>query len=302
MLRSEPGIYYQDLYPLICVLPRYAHAAARGTDADMLPLWKASEWDDTDSDADAGAYGPPMTPAAPTFAASPDGTRANSPASSDAEKPTGARRKPQRSASTATALDVEYALPTIASARPLKPARNPPEATIFDYVPFLRIFKALFSCVRRKTSRGGRRGVSGRMKYPAHVDSNVPLEICLYLTSYHAWLLKKGLLTPALATGIMNNISSLQDSATNLQRIRNTPLPFAYQAHLRMSMWLYLFFLPVRPVFSPPNGRGVEEPVVSHSRRLRVVRGVRSVRLGDDPRRGVRGLPPPRLPRDRPGD
>jgi len=30
----------------------------------------------------------------------------------------------------------------------------------------------------------------------------------------------------------------------NLDRIRSTPIPFAYQAHLRMSMWLYLFFLP----------------------------------------------------------
>ena len=81
--------------------------------------------------------------------------------------------------------------------------------------------------------------------------------------------MKNGLLQPAIATGITNNLSSLQDTMSNLERIGNTPLPFAYQAHLRMSLWwvfkstsvdlkvavfsflikiacrLYLFFLPV---------------------------------------------------------
>jgi len=36
----------------------------------------------------------------------------------------------------------------------------------------------------------------------------------------------------------------MQDATTNLERIRTTPIPFAYQAHLRMSIWLYLLFLP----------------------------------------------------------
>jgi len=76
------------------------------------------------------------------------------------------------------------------------------------------------------------------------VESNIPLEITLYLSSYLAWLLRTGLIQPAIATGLVNNISSLQDTFNNLERIRNTPLPFAYQAHLRISLWLYLFFLP----------------------------------------------------------
>nr|AIR74635.1 putative poxc laccase transcription factor [Pleurotus ostreatus] len=56
--------------------------------------------------------------------------------------------------------------------------------------------------------------------------------------------MKQGLVTPAIATALTNNLSSLQDTMSNLDRIRSTPLPFAYQAHLRMSLWLYLFFLP----------------------------------------------------------
>lgn len=57
--------------------------------------------------------------------------------------------------------------------------------------------------------------------------------------------MRSGLVQPAIATGIMNNITALQDTMNNLDRIANTPLPFAYQAHLRMSLWMYLFFLPV---------------------------------------------------------
>jgi len=41
LLRGEPGVYYEDLYPLVCFLPRYA--SEMPSDADMLPLWKASE-------------------------------------------------------------------------------------------------------------------------------------------------------------------------------------------------------------------------------------------------------------------
>ena len=69
------------------------------------------------------------------------------------------------------------------------------------------------------------------------VESNVPMEITLFLNSYLAWLLSNGLLQPAIATGMVNNISALQDTFNNLERIRNTPLPFAYQAHLRISLW-----------------------------------------------------------------
>lgn len=49
--------------------------------------------------------------------------------------------------------------------------------------------------------------------------------------------MKNGLIQPAIATGITGNLTILQDTLANLERICNTPLPFAYQAHLRMSLW-----------------------------------------------------------------
>ncbi|TFK34234.1 Bestrophin, RFP-TM, chloride channel-domain-containing protein [Crucibulum laeve] len=114
----------------------------------------------------------------------------------------------------------------------LKPARNPLtwRTTIYDHIPLLRFIRW---CIRQtfrlpsppedKRSRGQIAGL---------VRSHVPLEI---------WL---KLLEPAIATGVTNNLTLLQDTLSNLERICNTPLPFAYQAHLRISLWLYLFFLP----------------------------------------------------------
>jgi len=88
----------------------------------------------------------------------------------------------------------------------------------------------------------------GRKIKPSFTESNVPLEITIYLNNYLAYLLRNAWLQPALATGLMNNIASLQDTLSNLDRIGNTPLPFAYQAHLRMSLWLYLLVLPFQVV------------------------------------------------------
>jgi len=56
--------------------------------------------------------------------------------------------------------------------------------------------------------------------------------------------MNSGLLNPAIATGVTTNLTVLQDALSNLERVCNTPLPFAYQVHLRMSLWFYLFFLP----------------------------------------------------------
>lgn len=102
----------------------------------------------------------------------------------------------------------------------------------------------------------------GRRRKLPPAESNVPLQICLYLTSYVncAWsfvsllctglrsfvvdLLQHDLLELAVACDVGDAIFALQGTMSNLDRIRSTPLPFAYQAHLRMSLWLYLIFLP----------------------------------------------------------
>ena len=146
--------------------------------------------------------------------------------------------------------------------RPLKPSRNPPKTTLYDHLPILIVFKpitsglkSLHSMIRRRirghpeptkeekeeASKADGRDALGRKKKAPIIASNVPLEIVLFLSSYLSWLLKNGLLQPAIATAFTNAIVAFQDTMANLDRIRTTPIPFAYQAHLRMTMWSVLF-------------------------------------------------------------
>jgi hypothetical protein len=140
-------------------------------------------------------------------------------------------------------FDPEKALPVVIADKPLKPARNPPPTNFFDYFPFLRIFKFLWHLLRNLFRREPHveaesgRSLLGRKKKAQMVESSVPLEIILFLHSYSAMVMRKGLLQPAIATALTANLGMLQDTLTNLERIGNTPLPFAYQAHLRMSLW-----------------------------------------------------------------
>jgi len=237
-LRGETGVYYEDLYPLICFLPRYANAVGPKTDADMLPLWAASE----DEEHPLTTARPPPPSREVTIAVPSDDGKSEQ-SGSWFRSVTG-----RRTMSRNNSMDPEKALADIQSHRPLKPARDPPAASIYDYFPFLRIFSVFTKCFRRKDKKRTPRDALGRKIKPSFTESNVPLEITIQLNSYLAYLLRNGYLQPALATGLMNNIASLQDTLSNLDRIGNTPLPFAYQAHLRMSLWLYLLLLPFQVV------------------------------------------------------
>ncbi|CAK5270860.1 unnamed protein product [Mycena citricolor] len=238
-LRGETGIYYEDLFPLICILPRYASSgsgatAVPPTDADMLPLWAASEDEEHCPLRDA----PP-----PSRSTTRSGTAAVSIASEHKSRSWfGSSRK-------TTPFDPEKALADVQAHRELKPARNPPPLSFFDFFPFLRIFAVFTKCFSRRSRKGKAQvDAKGRKIKPALAESNVPLEITIYLNNYLAYLLRNGWLQPAFATGMMNNVASLQDTLSNLDRIGSTPLPFAYQAHLRMSLWLYLLLLPFQVV------------------------------------------------------
>lgn len=227
-LRGENGVYYQDLYPLIGFLPRYATPTSR-TDADMLPLWQASEDGTHPYDHDVSYM-------APTRSTSTDIGNEKDDAKSSHSSWFSRGRK-------ATSDPEKSILPTVHSHRPLKPAQNPPRTTLYDYIPLLLIFKPIIHLFRTKPSTS-RRTATGRKIKPTPGDSNVPLEITLFLSTYVGWVIRAGLVQPAVASALVTNVASLQDTLSNLERIANTPLPFAYQAHLRMSLWLYLFFLP----------------------------------------------------------
>ncbi|CAE6458184.1 unnamed protein product [Rhizoctonia solani] len=218
-LRGEPGIYYRDLYPLIACLPQYAMEDAPTDSHEKLPLWS--------DHANAGGHHVPRDPS------SSNG---------------GLKRKEDK------LFDPEKALPDVSPDHiDLAPARNPPPTSLFDFLPFLLPLKALYKLIKRVFVRrtddellanGDRSVWTGKKKNRPPAESVVPLEISLHLNSYLIFLLKNDFIPSGAASAFASNLNSLQDSAIQLRRIATTPIPFAYQVHLRMVIWLYLFFLP----------------------------------------------------------
>jgi len=225
MLRAETGVYYEDLYPLVCVLPRYAYQTDGLKPNDLLPMWQAS------LTGKRSEWKPPALKKSAT-------TLSVSITLDEVEK--------QGWHSTSrfkTGFDPECVLPTVLSDVPLRPSRNPPSHGFFSYFPIFRPLKRVGKVFSRNRDTRDDDGdyeldaAERKRKNREPCDSNVPLEILMYLNGYNAFLLKNGFLPPAAATSLTNTLSSLHDMISGLDRIRTTPLPFAYQAHLRMSLW-----------------------------------------------------------------
>ncbi|KZV90165.1 UPF0187-domain-containing protein [Exidia glandulosa HHB12029] len=156
------------------------------------------------------------------------------------------RREPSSAAATLNGGDLEKGVSRDDPV--LLPARNPPASTIYDMLPFLILLKPLIQpivrLIKHSNKEGERTNLLGRKRKVLVAEGNIPLEISLFLHSYYAFVLKQGWLAVAPANAFLNSLNSLQDAVANLERVRNTPIPFAYQAHLRMCMWMYLFLLP----------------------------------------------------------
>ncbi|KAF5336356.1 hypothetical protein D9611_006596 [Ephemerocybe angulata] len=228
-LRGEQGVYYEDLYPLISFLPKYANGVPNPE--DRLPLWHDHQHQDPDAEYnEKSGEQQRHTRGEPTLVEGKPDSRSSS--------RLGTKKRKDN-------FDPEAALPDVESEVPLKPARNPPKTTLYDFIPLLRFLRWGVRVIMRRALPGESRH---RKKNHIAVESNVPLEITLFLANYTGFLMRSGLVQPAIVTALQGNLATLQDTLSNLERICNTPLPFAYQAHLRMSLWLYLLFLPFQVV------------------------------------------------------
>jgi len=232
MLRAEPGVYYADLYPLVCLLPRYAYLTDGSKPDDLLPMWQASL-----NGKRRSVWRPPAVWRPHTVRHSSTTLSVSVPLDEVTE-----RNWYRTDRTPTTEFDPEKVLPTVYSDIPLRPSRDPRPHGFLDYFPIFRPFEQLFSS-NQENHDGEDEGNSEldaaerKRKNEKATDSNVPLEIVMYLNAYNAFLLKNGFLPPAAATALTNALAGLHDAISGLDRIRTTPLPFAYQAHLRMSLW-----------------------------------------------------------------
>ncbi|KAF6749321.1 Bestrophin, RFP-TM, chloride channel-domain-containing protein [Ephemerocybe angulata] len=211
LLRDEPGVFYEDLYPSVSFLPKYPTSIHEP--ADIMPLWHIRGGHHT--------------------------------------APAALRRR-----STLFKM-VEGKRPA------LKPASYRPEESIYDYLPVLRLPRWTWKRAMEKVrllakedddeeapeEEAPKKIKRKRIAYSTVVESTVPVELYLVLSNYTAYLMQNNqIVNNAISGAMVNSLMQLHEALGQLDRICNNPLPFAYQAHLRMTAWLYIIFLPFQIV------------------------------------------------------
>ncbi|KAA1067368.1 hypothetical protein PGT21_002624 [Puccinia graminis f. sp. tritici] len=210
-LRGEYGIYYEDLYHLTCILPKYNQVGPKSfSGVPQLPGKFRSE--------DA------------SFVV-------------EVEK--------AYSVLTEDGIPRPSSLfhgPTVQPADPMNPpiklvpGYNPPRKTIFDRFRFLRVFRSL---VKGSKNACRVRQASDRRYCPGE---NIPLEILWHLSIYLSTLQVRKVIDVPTTNTFNATLVGFSDALTNVERVLTTPIPFGYLVHLNTIIYGYLTFLPFQLV------------------------------------------------------
>ncbi|PLW50987.1 hypothetical protein PCANC_08162 [Puccinia coronata f. sp. avenae] len=210
-LRGEYGIYFEDLYHLTCLLPKYNQVGPKAfSDIPQLPQRIELE--------------------AASFTVEVE--KACSIASDDSF---------HRPSSLSQAPTVQPADPMNPPTK-LLPGYNPPRKTVYDNFPFLKIFRTL---AKSSMNVGGLREPSDRRYCP---EENIPLEILWHLSFYLTTLQARKVIDVPTTNTFNASLVGLSDALANVERVLTTPIPFGYLVHLKTIIWGYLAFLPFQLV------------------------------------------------------
>ncbi|CAG8503296.1 15434_t:CDS:2 [Cetraspora pellucida] len=77
------------------------------------------------------------------------------------------------------------------------------------------------------------------------IDHNLPLDIALYLNYY---ITSKSNADTMSVTQMYNNLNTLTDCLTSLERVLRSPIPYAYAIHLLHTTWIFCLSLPFQLV------------------------------------------------------
>jgi len=73
---------------------------------------------------------------------------------------------------------------------------------------------------------------------------NLPLAILRCLSEYLSVVDDRAVMNGNANAGMYTYLSNFEENLSTLEKILTTPLPFVYSAHIRHTVWIYLFFLP----------------------------------------------------------
>ncbi|CAI2168028.1 1395_t:CDS:2 [Funneliformis geosporum] len=83
---------------------------------------------------------------------------------------------------------------------------------------------------------------------PNSLETNLPLEITLYLSSYIQTQFQNGRIDVPINNQIYASLNGLCDCLSHFERILRSPIPLAYSIHLSQTVWIYCLSLPFQLV------------------------------------------------------
>ncbi|KAG8761099.1 hypothetical protein FRC14_007880 [Serendipita sp. 396] len=118
-----------------------------------------------------------------------------------------------------------------------------------DLVPFGGVWTWFANLFRRKpvegTPNAGPEGSNaGKHVVIAGRGGNIPLEVIRCLSEWFSCLEQRGTVPGTTLGGMIGLLQGLEDSLSTLERILTTPLPLVYTAHIRHTVWIFLFTMP----------------------------------------------------------
>ncbi|KIY65215.1 UPF0187-domain-containing protein [Cylindrobasidium torrendii FP15055 ss-10] len=270
-VRSEDGIYYQDLYDLIRPLHNHAHTEDHRASAQFTALPPGRAHRITSNPALRKTSKPANPP------------RAESSFHAHVIPPINAYGTfvpPQHTSSSGSSSSVSSTTPLQAATQANPNGNGVMSQVNEDLVPFSSFFTKILAIFKRKSkdeddetlpnfgvgSKNPYAATSSQRKWrgPVHprlggshkthpvlastAEENLPLEILRVLSEWMSVLEARGSVPGTSLGGMLGTLAGLEDSLSALERILTTPLPFVYSVHIRHTVWLYLFFLPFQLV------------------------------------------------------
>ncbi|KAI8449813.1 Bestrophin, RFP-TM, chloride channel-domain-containing protein, partial [Phakopsora pachyrhizi] len=230
-LRGEHGIYYEDLYHLVCFIPKYAAKSIKPKNGSEDGSINAQNSQSLPKNMNLLSQ--IQIPNSNLGVAIQIDDNQNNTLS---EEP----KSKNRSRLSTNSKSSSYLGSALEPAQEILPAYNPPKNPWYSSIIFYSLFKSIFKAAKNATGRRSKKS------YERIHEDNVPLDIICCLDSYVATLKKRKVLDVPTTNSFMATTLSLTDSMTSLDRILTTPIPFGYIVHLKVVIWGYLFFLPMQ--------------------------------------------------------
>ncbi|KAJ3236636.1 hypothetical protein HDU81_010600 [Chytriomyces hyalinus] len=123
--------------------------------------------------------------------------------------------------------------------------RNEGGSDFDDLAPFLDVIPTF---ALPKNDSSDRANAVSRASFKNESEGTLPIEIMFHLQKYITHLKATGQIDANVQQIASNHTNSLSDCISVFERIRTTPIPVAYEYHLKQTLVVYLLSLPFQIV------------------------------------------------------